>query len=393
MRVVIVGGSMGGLTAALELRDAGCEVLVLEQRRQPLDGRGAGIILQPETARAVCKRDPSALEAITTECRWLRQLEGTAASANPDALHFESAEPWAAVSWTGLYHRLREQWGERDYRLGWPVERLTATPDGVQVEGPAGAEHADLVVLADGVSSRLHHDMGATLTVEASGYVGWRGTADLVDMSPSAAALLDESITYAGTGEGHIVMYPIDVPGAGRRLNYVWYRPLPEDSADLLTDSDGVLQERSLAPGKVADRHVEELRETAARQLPPALSEVIQRTAEPFLQVIVDQRADRMISTDGRMLVLGDAAFAARPHAAAGTAKALEDAMELGTAMARADLRDQASVRRELTRWARERMAVGTDLVNRAAAMGRTANAPGFSLSDPTFRFGLHAPT
>lgn len=428
VRAFVVGGSMGGLAAALELRDSGWDVCVLEQRTQPLDGRGAGIILQPETAQAVTKRDPDALRGITTGCRWLRQLERTDGDRSPDSdsrpesesdsrpragVHFEAVEPWTAVSWTGLYHRLRDQWADGEYLLGWPVEEIDESGESVRVSGPSGTLHADVVVLADGVSSRLHRWMGAELSVESSGYVGWRGTALLAEMSAEAGAILDDAITYAGTGEGHIVMYPIDVPGEGRRLNYVWYRPLPVDSTSLLTDVDGVLQERSIAPGKVAPEHVAELLEAADRQLPRALAEVIRRTREPFLQVIVDQRIDRMISPGGRILALGDSAFAARPHAAAGTAKALEDAMELGAAMTRAGLRDQGSVSqesvsqgsvsqgsvsqgsvsRELTRWARERMAVGAELVDRAAAMGHAANAPGFSLSDPAFRFGLHSPT
>lgn len=45
-RVVVAGGSLGGLNAAPWLRDVGCEVEVFERSHSPLEGRGAGIVLR-----------------------------------------------------------------------------------------------------------------------------------------------------------------------------------------------------------------------------------------------------------------------------------------------------------------------------------------------------------
>jgi 2,6-dihydroxypyridine 3-monooxygenase len=50
-RVVVVGGSLGGLTAALVLRDAGATVDVYERSPAPLHDLDAGIVLHPATAR------------------------------------------------------------------------------------------------------------------------------------------------------------------------------------------------------------------------------------------------------------------------------------------------------------------------------------------------------
>jgi 2,6-dihydroxypyridine 3-monooxygenase len=50
-RVVVVGGSLGGLTAALVLRDAGATVDVYERSPAPLHDLGAGIVLYPATVR------------------------------------------------------------------------------------------------------------------------------------------------------------------------------------------------------------------------------------------------------------------------------------------------------------------------------------------------------
>jgi 2,6-dihydroxypyridine 3-monooxygenase len=51
-RVAVIGGSLGGLIAALQLRDVGCDVQVFERSPVPLEGRGAGIVLHPVTTRS-----------------------------------------------------------------------------------------------------------------------------------------------------------------------------------------------------------------------------------------------------------------------------------------------------------------------------------------------------
>lgn len=51
LRVAVVGGSVGGLTAALVLRDIGCEVDVYERSSSALEGYGAGIAAHHEAVR------------------------------------------------------------------------------------------------------------------------------------------------------------------------------------------------------------------------------------------------------------------------------------------------------------------------------------------------------
>ena len=55
-RALVVGGSLGGLTAALVLRDKGWDVDVLERSAVPLQGRGAGIVAHPTTVRYLVER-------------------------------------------------------------------------------------------------------------------------------------------------------------------------------------------------------------------------------------------------------------------------------------------------------------------------------------------------
>src|SRR5712675_1770075 len=47
-RALVIGGSMSGLLAALALSRRGHDVEVFERVAEPLSGRGAGIVAQPE---------------------------------------------------------------------------------------------------------------------------------------------------------------------------------------------------------------------------------------------------------------------------------------------------------------------------------------------------------
>src|SRR3712207_9315704 len=51
-RAVVVGGSLGGLFAATLLRRIGWEVDVFERSARDLDGRGGGVVLQPDVVEA-----------------------------------------------------------------------------------------------------------------------------------------------------------------------------------------------------------------------------------------------------------------------------------------------------------------------------------------------------
>src|SRR5712671_3006019 len=54
-RVLIVGGSLGGLAAGLELASVGCDVSIFERSDRVLDDRGAGIVMQAETLHLLRK--------------------------------------------------------------------------------------------------------------------------------------------------------------------------------------------------------------------------------------------------------------------------------------------------------------------------------------------------
>ncbi len=90
----------------------------------------------------------------------------------------------------------------------------------------------------------------------------------------------------------------------------------------------------------------------------------------------------------GRVCLLGDAAFVARPHAGAGTAKAAEDGWALVEALSKADDVEQA-----LERWEAGQIELGKNLVERTRAMGRRSQFENsWTPGDPDLMLGLRGP-
>jgi 2,6-dihydroxypyridine 3-monooxygenase len=132
------------------------------------------------------------------------------------------------------------------------------------------------------------------------------------------------------------------------------------------------------------------MRAVAAARLPEVLARVVVGAEQPFLQVVYDVEVDRVAF--GRVCLVGDAAFVARPHAAAGTAKAADDAWALADALAPVvDGREDLSV--ALARWEEGRLAVGRQLLARTQEIGRRSQFDGTWIpGDPELIFGLRGP-
>jgi 2-polyprenyl-6-methoxyphenol hydroxylase-like FAD-dependent oxidoreductase len=99
----------------------------------------------------------------------------------------------------------------------------------------------------------------------------------------------------------------------------------------LLTDEQGVTHSVSIPPPLIRGEAVAEMRDAAERLLAPQFRAVVRQIAEPLLQPIYDLETPQMAA--GRVAILGDAAFVARPHVAAGVSKAADDAAALVEAL------------------------------------------------------------
>jgi 2,6-dihydroxypyridine 3-monooxygenase len=389
-RAAVIGGSIGGLTAALLLRDLGFTVDVYERATQPLDGRGGGIILQPETIRWFRERSSRQPHTLSTFSQFVRYL----GPAN-EILHQE-AKQWAFTSWSAIYRGLLPDFDTHRYHLGRTMSGLRHETEAVQIEFNGGpATEADLVVCADGISSTSRRLLLPKVERRYANYVGWRGMVLESALSASTFDLLSDALTYSASDRSHMLIYPIPGPNLALRpgkrwLNYVWYRNVAEgaDLDELLTGRSGSRSDVSVPPGQVQDRFIDELKRAALNTLAPAAAEVVLSTAHPYIQPIFDIKIPRM--TFGRIALIGDAAFVARPHAAAGTAKAAEDAWTLASTLEV----NHPNISDALLKWEIPQLELGNSLVNRAAQMGdRSQSENTWIPGDPNLGFGLYGPT
>jgi 2,6-dihydroxypyridine 3-monooxygenase len=386
-RVVVIGGSLSGLTAALVIGEAGCDVEVFERTPVTLEGRGAGIVLHPRTVRYLAENAPSALDGISVSARTFRYLDDEGG-----ALHEEPCR-YRFTSYTSIYHPLRMLFGAERYHVGEEAVDFEQDADGVTVRFASGrVERCDMLVCADGITSAGRRWLVPDATPAYAGYIAWRGTLGEQELSPRSREALQEAITYfvspvPGDGE-HVLAYPIPGPenahGGPPLCNWLWYRNLDEAAhEEFLVDREGNRLVASVPPGSVQDRVLEELRRDAAQRLPAPLVEVVHRTAQPFVQVVFDVGVERMAF--GRVCLIGDAAFAVRPHVAAGAAKGADDALALGAAM-RACGNDVPAA---LQHWEPGQLALGRHVLRRARAVGDSVQFDGTWTPGAPLPFGL----
>jgi 2,6-dihydroxypyridine 3-monooxygenase len=377
MRAIVIGGSLGGLTAALVLRDQGWDVDVLERSPNPLEGRGTGIVLHPKTIRYLVERAGKSIGGIGLRAHRLQYLDenGSIAHEQPCAYRF--------ASYVELYRALLDAFGSEHYHLSNELAHLDNRGDAATLSLTDGQTlAADLVVCADGIRSTGRRIMLPDAHPRYAGYLAWRGTVDIDQLSGSSASILLGAYTYRILPHGHLLSYAIPGSDGSVLFNWLWYQNIPPGDrlTDLLTDRSGVRAELTVPPGSVQTRHVEALRAAADTQLPAPLAEVVKRTAEPFIQVIVDLEVPRMAF--GRCCLIGDAAFALRPHLGVGTAKAADDAWQLGIALQGATA---PYIPDRLKGWETQRLTVARRALQRARAAGR-------SLQDGTWRVGEQPP-
>ena len=389
LRIAVIGGSLGGLTAALLLRDAGHDVTVFERSPVDLTGYGAGIVAHEVSMRYFVGRGGRTLDAFTVPVERYRLVD------RRGALLCQERVAYRFVSWGSLYRALLAEFGRERYRQNAALRAFTQDASGVFASFSDGVERRfDLLVLADGVQSTGRRALFPVIEPTYSGYVAWRGTVHEREIPRAALETLDDTLTYAVVPHSHVLVYPI--PGAdgsvdrGHRLwNFVWYRNVEQGAPldALMTDADGVRHAVSLHPGCVQQRYVNELNDTARATLPRDIADVVAAVDQPFIQVVMDVAVPRMVV--GGVCVIGDAAFAARPHAAAGTAKAAENAWTLAETLTDAG----NDWKRALDAWSMHQTALGQELIARARDIGEGSQfrcdwRPG----DPKLRFGLYAP-
>jgi 2-polyprenyl-6-methoxyphenol hydroxylase-like FAD-dependent oxidoreductase len=364
-RILVVGGSLGGLMAANLLSRAGHDVQVLEKAPKPLDGRGAGIVTHRPliTALARCGVPADAPLGVAIDRRVVLDVHGEAVC--------QGSVPQVLTSWSRLHALLLAAFPSDRYLQGAAVNSIRQTPQGVTLTCDDGRSFgADLAVASDGIRSVVRTALAPEVPVDYAGYVAWRGVCDESVLSRRTLDSLFEAFGFGlPTGE-QMIGYPVAgahnaVARGERRYNFVWYRPAPDDGSlqALMTDADGHHHPLGLPPHKVDWRHIAAVRQAARERLAPQFAEILEKTAQPFIQPIYDCCSQRLAF--GRIALMGDAAFVARPHVGMGVTKAAQDAMALADSI---DAHGATPL--ALTAFEAARLAPGQAVIARARRLG-----------------------
>jgi len=360
---VVVGGSIGGLFAGLFLRQIGWDVSIHERASERLGSRGAGIATHREL------HDALAMATGRSEAIGIA-ISGRVVIARSGDVVCEAERPQVMMSWDRIWQRLRTSANEL-YRHGSALAAVEQRDQQVVARFVDGNEVvADLLVAADGIHSTVRRQLLPKIEPRYAGYVAWRGLVDEVNLSHQARERLLDKFGFCLPAGEQMLGYPVDGgPGfdgrAGRRYNWVWYRPADSgrDLPRLLKGSDGRQYSGAIPPDRLHPGILDEMRADAARLLAPVFADVVRNARQPLLQPIVDLETTDMVV--GRVAFVGDAAFVARPHPAMGVTKAAGDARALADILAFGVDIDSA-----LAAYGAQRSAYGKRIVRRGRYLG-----------------------
>ncbi len=365
-KALIIGGSVAGLFAGNLLRQQGWEVDIYERVTEPLSSRGAGIATHKELLDLLQRVGVPAEETVGVSLR-------TRAVFGPFGdIVGELDYPQVLTSWGRIYELLLAQFPSGHYHQGLSIVRVEQNETEVTAHFDDGRQRsADLLIAADGTRSTVRAQVLPQITPLYAGYVVWRGLAEESHLSPRTHEALFGRFSFCLPAGEQLVGYPIAGDGNStqpgkRRYNIVWYRPADErtDLAGMLTDAHGKLHEFGIPPPLIRQEVIDKLRADGHRLLAPQFAEVLDRTARPFFQPIYDLESPRLVF--GRVALIGDAAFVARPHVGMGVTKAGSDAAVLVDALSRA-VRGYSE---SLKEFEKERLRVGNAMVARARHLG-----------------------
>jgi len=379
---------MAGLFSALLLRNQGWRVDVYERSAEQLASRGAGIATHGPLVAALQKAgvDPGDALGVPIMGRAVFDRDGSVADTYD--------LPQVMTSWDLLFKLLRAGLPDAHYHVGVPLESVSQIADTVTATFADGrTETGDLLIAADGIQSTVRGQMLPDLHPKYAGYIAWRGMADEADISQATLDHLGERLGFCLPPGEHSLTYPVAGPNdeltpGHRRRNWVWYRTAVSEAeqAALMTAQDGRRQEVSVPPHKVRAEAVAAMRRDARKFLAPQFVELLDNIAQPFLQAIVDLESPQVVF--GRVAVLGDAAFVARPHTGMGVAKAGEDAVALAEVLRGNGRNSDGDIDQALTAWEIGRLAYGRSAVARGLRLGRMLSSDRTAADGDTFGLG-----
>lgn len=328
--VLVAGGGIGGLSAALCLRRTGHEVTVFETVSEPRE-LGVGINLLPHSVRVLhdlgLEAELAAAAVATSELRFCSD-DGVMIWSEPRGL--AAGNPWPQYSMHRgrlqmvLLEAVRRALGSDRVLTGHHLDGFEQDADRVVARfvdrrsGTAVGEYeGEVLVGADGLHSVLRrsfvHDEGPP---RYSGLVLWRGAVE-------APPFLDgRTMFMAGHDLQKAVVYPIRgplEPGGTVLTNWVAERPVDLDVAT--ADWNAAVDPGEIAPW-FADWDFGWIH----------VGELLASTEVAYEFPMVDRDPlDRW--SDGRVTLLGDAAHPMRPNGSNGASQAILDGEALADAL------------------------------------------------------------
>lgn len=244
--------------------------------------------------------------------------------------------PWRHTmsAWANVYRPLKARFPAERYHFGMAFTKYSSAEASVTAYFENGARAtADLLIGADGLRSAVRAQLFPGLEPAYGGYVAWRGLVPENDISvPARQRLATDYWLVLPPGEQMLCYQVPSKDGRGRDWNWVWYRPVTEEALrDIGTDAAGREHGAAIPPPLIRPDVRQRIKQAARELFPSPMSEIVERSA-PFFQAIFDVESPRMAL--GRVALLGDAAFVARPHVGMGVTKAALDAACLARSIA-----------------------------------------------------------
>src|SRR3954463_11910139 len=257
MKAIIVGGSVGGLMAALLLRKIGWDVTVYERAVGALAGRGAGLGVSGELldimARAGAPFERSAGIAQAAHV-WM---------ARDGSIAYEHRRNLMASAWARVYQPLRAALPAASYRHAMVLERVDGT---TAVFADGSRDTADLIVGADGVYSTVRRQFLPDVQPRLANYVAWRGIIEEKEVPPETLEALSGRIVFCFPPKE--MLLSMRVPGG---MYFIWYRGVA-DLKELFTDASGKDHGMSIPPPLIRRQFIDEMKTHAIDVLPSAIS-------------------------------------------------------------------------------------------------------------------------
>ena len=369
LKVGIVGGSIAGCTAAIELQRIGCDVTLWERTGDELKDRGAGIGVPCSIIDKLIERDLIDVNTPYFTVEAAARLWRTEAAQPYGYLAWDQPGTLALLNWGGLYKNLRKRVPDSVYNFNHRVTAFHDSGSAVRVEIADGTiDNFDLVVWADGYTSLGRRTLFPDIGLKYAGYVLWRGF--LAEGEMPKAEALERGVACIGYPGGHSLFY--FVPGGtgsikpgDRLINWGMYLPVADDVLpNFLTDKVGNRREGSLPPGAVPLATERDFKDKAKERLPDYYLEIAERSRDTSAYAIYVCKVPAY--RKGRICLVGDAGAYARPHSGAGALKGMSDATALVDS-----IKQNSSLEEALESWNQARTAENNRLVEFGNQLGR----------------------